>query len=88
MSRVGRILWNRRPTSVRDGGDIDEIVIHDATVHVEQMDDNWWWIGVTRADGTYWFGNFTSNGPMRFSQQENAGIEWDSDQTHEIEDRS
>jgi hypothetical protein len=44
-----RILWNRRPTGPRDTGDIDEIVVHDCTVHVEQMDERCWWIGVTKA---------------------------------------
>lgn len=29
-----RILWNRRPEG-RDPGDIDEIVLHGVTVHIE-----------------------------------------------------
>lgn len=83
-----RILWNRRPTGIMDRGDIDEIVIRDAsTVHIEQMDDRCWWIGIYK-DGelTYWMGNFTcdSRGRMRFTEQENAGIEWDRDDTHEL----
>lgn len=84
-----RILWNRRPTSDRDAGDIDEIVIHGATVHVEQMDARCWWIGVY-VEGTdrYWMGNFTadSRGRMRFGEQENAGIVWAHDASHETDD--
>jgi hypothetical protein len=81
---VNRILWNRRPDD-RSGGDIDEIVLHDVTVHVEQMSDRCWWIGIYRpGDNEYWMGNFTcKKGRMRFSQQENAGIDWDRDDTHE-----
>lgn len=76
--RVNRILWN-----VRDK-DIDEIVLHDATVHVEQMSDRCWWIGVTLPDGGYWAGNFIadSRGRMRFTEQEQWGFEWDRDDEH------
>jgi hypothetical protein len=78
---VNRILWNQR------GRDIDEIVISDATVHVEQMDTRCWWIGITRADGSYWAGNFISDsrGRMRFTQQDHDGFDWDRDDTHEAE---
>lgn len=34
-----RILWNRRPANSRDVGDIDEIVAHGVTVHVEHFTD-------------------------------------------------
>lgn len=84
-----RILWNRRPANPMRGdtGDIDEVVISNPqTVHVEQMGDRHWWIGVYMPDGSYWMGNFTadSRGRMRFSEQENAGIEWARDATHEV----
>jgi hypothetical protein len=87
--RINRILWNRRPSGdrgVAGCGDIDEIVLHDVTVHVEQMDSGCWWIGIYREDGGYWMGNFTSDrdGLMSFWQQENNGIEWDRDDTHEV----
>lgn len=80
-----RILWNRRPTGMMDAGDIDEIVVHDCTVHVEQMDERCWWIGIYRPDGSYWMGNFTADrrGRMRFVEQENSGVEWADDDTHE-----
>lgn len=82
---VHRILWNRRPTNPADCGDIDEIVIRNPqAVHVEQMDDRCWWIGIDMPDGTYWHGNFScdSRGRMRFSEQENAGINFDPDHSH------
>lgn len=81
MSAIGRILWNTR------GDDIDEIVIHNATlVHVEQVDDRCWWIGITLPDGGYWAGNFhcDSRGRMKFTEQETWGFEWDDDDTHEL----
>jgi hypothetical protein len=79
---MNRILWNER------GRDIDEIVLHHpAVVHIEQMGDRCWWIGIDMPDGTYWHGNFVadSRGRMRFSEQENAGITWDRDDTHEVD---
>ena len=85
---MNRILWNtrpERPTPGGGGGDIDEIVLHDVTVHVEQMDDRWWWIGIYKGDAS-WMGNFIadSRGRMRFVEQENDGIEWESDRSHEV----
>lgn len=33
-------------------GEIDEVIAHDVQhVHVEQMDDGHWWMGLTFADG-------------------------------------
>jgi len=76
-----RILWNLR------SGIIDEIVISDCTVHIEQMDDRCWWIGITRADGGEWSGNFhcTSRGVMSFTEQEMYGFTWDRDETHQAD---
>ena len=51
-----RILWNRRPENARDCGDIDEIVMSNVSVHVEQMNDRCWWIGIYKEgdfDGTH-----------------------------------
>ena len=82
---TNRILWNRRPTGPSDTGDIDEIVIRAEWVHVEQMDDRCWWIGIDLPNGGYWAGNFScdSRGRMRFTEQERSGFEWDGDDTHE-----
>lgn len=77
-----RILWNVR------GRDIDEIVIlNPECVHVEQMDDRCWWIGIDLPDGGYWAGNFMCDrrGRMTFNEQEMEGFTWDVDHTHEPE---
>lgn len=87
-----RILWNRRPSGAKDAGDIDEIVLSDVDVHIEQMDDRCWWIGIYRdaskSDTPYWMGNFVadSRGRMRFVEQENYGIEWGDDDSHDDQD--
>ena len=86
---ANRILWNHRPTGAEDPGDIDEIVLRDVrVVHVEQMSDRCWWIGIELAGGGSWDGNFVcdSRGRMRFGGQEQAGFEWDEDETHEPEE--
>lgn len=81
--KVSRILWNRRPADGGWGGDIDEIVCHDATVHIEQMDDSCWWVGVYGNGGQRWSGNFTvDDGKLRFSQQDSEWA-WDLDQYHD-----
>lgn len=75
---MNRILWNRGRES------IDEIVLHDANVHVEQMSDDAWWIGVTLKDGSYWAGNFWTGDPnarMTFTEQE-SDVAWDEDKEH------
>lgn len=80
-----RILWNVR------GGDIDEIVFRAATVvHIEQMDDRCWWIGIDLADGGYWCGNFCADavGRMTFTEQEANDVHWDRDDTHETGDET
>jgi hypothetical protein len=77
---IGRILWNER------GGEIDEIVLRDIDmVHVEQMDDDCWWIGITLQNGGYWAGNFytRSKKRMTFTQQERDGFEWTNDDCHD-----
>lgn len=87
-----RILWNERPPGwPGGGGDIDEIVLSDVDVHIEQMSDRCWWIGIYRnaqdGDTPYWMGNFVadSRGRMRFVEQENSDIEWGDDRTHEAD---
>ena len=80
-----RILWNRRSTGPADGGDIDELVMSGVDIHIEQMNDRCWWIGIDMPSGGHWSGNFTadSRGRMRFWGQESDGVDWDRDDTHE-----
>lgn len=76
-----RILWNERD------GSIDEVVLSGVNVHVEQMDKRCWWIGIydPQDPDRYWMGNFVadSRGRMSFTEQENAGIDWWRDDSHE-----
>jgi hypothetical protein len=77
--KKNRILWNV------DGEDIDEIVIHDVeVVHVEQMHDRCWWIGIYLDGDRRWSGNFTadSRGRMSFTEQDDDVL-WDSEDVHE-----
>lgn len=80
-ARTDRIVWNVRPSDTDTGGDIDELVIHGCSVHIEQLDERCWWIGVYRPDGSSWSGNFTATkqGEMRFSQQDNDGVAFRDD---------
>lgn len=79
-----RILWNRRPVDARETGDIDELVAHGVTVHIEQMDERCWWIGITWPDGDEWTGNFrASRRRLEFGQQDPRRDGWPDDQTHE-----
>lgn len=32
-------------------GELDEIVVRDCDLHLERMEDNSWWMGITLADG-------------------------------------
>ncbi len=46
----------KEPVEIRRNPDqsIDEIVIRGANVHIEQMSDDGWFMGVEAADGSYW----------------------------------
>ena len=74
-----RILWNER------GGEIDEVVFtRPEQVHIEQMSDGCWWIGVHLEDGTYWAGNFLARSKTRltFTEQE-SDVKWDHEGAHD-----
>lgn len=88
FTRIERILWNHRDEPGRRGS-IDEVVLSNVNVHIEQMNDSCWWIGLYRPDNpdVYWMGNFHPENPnsrtkLTFTEQENAGIEWDRDESH------
>jgi len=40
-------------------GELDEIIAHNANIHLEQMDHNHWWMGI-EVDGKRWMVNFHS----------------------------
>ena len=77
-----RILWNSEGDN-----DIDEVVLSGVDIHIEQMTDRCWWIGIYDPNDhdRYWMGNFVSDskGRMGFMEQENSGIEWWRNDTHE-----
>ena len=82
VAGINRIVWNERPTG-NAAGDIDEIVVHGATVHIEQMDARCWWIGIDLPSGAHWAGNFhaDSRGRMTFTEQE-SDLAWHRDDSH------
>ena len=75
-----RVLFNA-------DGTVDELVVHDASVHVEQMGDHDYQIDVVTADGV-WFGTFAidpATGRLELSEDE-TGMRWDDVATHGEED--
>ena len=44
------------PVEIRlnDDGSIDEVVAHRADIHIEQMTDHGWYIGINASDKSYW----------------------------------
>ena len=68
---------------VGSGETIDEIVVHDCMVHVEQMNDRCWWIGIYKGD-LRWSGNFSCyrhKDGMAFTEQD-AELPWGRDEEH------
>lgn len=56
---------------LNDKGRLDEFVAHGAKlVHLEQMDVNSWWIGVTLADGSEVRFNFHADKGLRIQAAE------------------
>lgn len=43
---IDRILWNRGRKTV------DEVVVHNCTIHLEQMTDQGYWMGVYKGDNS------------------------------------
>jgi hypothetical protein len=55
-----------------EDGTVDEILAAGA-IHVEQMDDNSWWIGIDEAAGRMSF-FFTARGKIKLTMQDEAII--------------
>lgn len=75
-----RILWNDRRSN-----DIDEIVVRDCTVHVEELNDTTFYLGIEK-DGVVWTGEFSWDAKAKrivFSQDFDGGIPFDRDECHE-----
>lgn len=78
--KVDRILRNA-------DGTIDEIVVHDCTVHFEQMDDDEYWMSISKTDDpsvsvtVWWYAR--KRKPYLSVCTTEEDIEWDNDDQHE-----
>ncbi len=74
---VGRILWNA-------GGDtVDEIVLHDCMVHIEQMSDGHYYVGITDRQGNNFTGNIGARGRGKVDFTiTDSSVNWDEDEEH------
>lgn len=73
-----RILWNEAERKT-----IDEWVIQDASVHIEQMDDNWYAIVVHDGDKTICFSIGAKRAPVDLTLSWEEGWVWEEDKTHD-----
>lgn len=74
-----RILYNAKP-DIPKFGKVDEIVVHDCLVHLEQMDDGHWYIGLYKEDGTscqIWInkGKLDFESDIRWEEEERESTE-------------
>lgn len=83
IDRIDRILWNRGRKTV------DEIVVHNCTVHLEQMTDQSYWIGIYRGDGArdalavdLWVDGGRKPLLCRVRDDSAGGWPWDRDDEH------
>lgn len=59
---------DKKAFEIRDNpdGSHDEIVAcHPRLLHLEQMDEDAWWMGIEMKDGSYFHVNFNSDTPIR-----------------------
>jgi len=61
---------------------IDEIVVRDCTVHIEQMADNCYWIGIDKGAAEVSFNLYTRTAAISFAEQDADGWTWDQDKEH------
>ncbi len=61
------------PIEIRNhaNGRLDEIVAHSANVHLEQMDSNYWWMGI-EIQGRYFHVRFSSVKGIRVTVDEDT----------------
>jgi hypothetical protein len=84
------MLWQKNGSSIeiRTQGELpdgrpalDEIVASGASIHLEQMDHDAWWMGI-EAGGKYFHLNFTMQDRelhVHLSDQAEDGFEWEGD---------
>jgi len=84
------MIWEKDGSSIeiRTQGELadgrpalDEVVAHGAAIHLEQMSDDHWWMGL-EAGGKYFHLNFgIENGRLwvRLSDQGEESVEWEGD---------
>ena len=75
-------MVERPPVEIRRNPDqsIDEICIDGGNVHIEQMSDDGWYMGVEAKDGSYWqfwFGSKNRKSHVEFRHVEHSPPEWD-----------
>jgi hypothetical protein len=61
-----------------DDGSIDEIVATGCNLHIEQMSDDAWYMGITARDGSYWqfwFGSKNRRSAVEFRHTETSPAE-------------
>lgn len=77
MSLRSRILRNH------DEETVDEIVVHNCTFHLEQMDDTSYWIGIDVGHKNRLAIWLTIQGRSLSCTVQDAAWEWDEDRTHQ-----
>lgn len=82
---MNRILWNGEADREPERGrpTIDEFVIHDATIHLEQMSDQCYWIGIDTKDGKHLAVNVWARRAHIFCTEQESDIAWDEVSTHD-----
>lgn len=52
----------------------DELYQREASVHIERLDDNAFYVGVTGVDGTYYWMNFYSESPITWTLEKHEPV--------------
>lgn len=81
MAKIGpkpidRILRNR------GGETVDEVVVHDCTVHLEQMAETAYWVGIYKGDAALAVHLWVDHEGHLKCRVDAPGWHWDQDKTH------
>src|SRR5258708_28620460 len=78
FARFAGTAMSKEPVEIRKKNDaIDEIVIRGGSVHIEQMSNDGWFMGVDAADGSYWqfwFGSKNRKSHVEFRHTETVPV--------------